>query len=66
VDAFAELGSTPSHRLFYQEAPEEKMQVTPHRCGRRQSSVVPQAFRWIPTTLLLEKRLVMFTVIPQA
>jgi hypothetical protein len=35
VDAFAELGSTPSHRLFYQEAPEEKMQVTPHRCGRR-------------------------------
>jgi hypothetical protein len=41
------------------------MRVTPCRCGRRQSSAVLQAFRWIPATSLLEKRPVMFTVIPQ-
>jgi hypothetical protein len=66
VDASTELGSAPSHRLFDREAPEEKMRVTPRCCGHRQSSTMPQAFRWIPATSLLEKRPVMFIVVPQA
>jgi hypothetical protein len=42
------------------------MRVTPCRYGRRQSSAMPQVFRWNPATSLLEKRPMMFIIIPQA